>query len=293
MNLLLLALVPACFALNPVIGRALVAQFGPGTLSLIRWALSAALAIALLAVWRAAAERWQAPAALVVRVGLLGILGMGFCSYAAFEAARTTQATNIGLVYGCTSAFVAAWEIAAGRQRATALLGLGIAACLFGVVLILTRGHPGVLQDWTFTPGDLWAAAGMLAFVVYTVMLRRVPVLLTPLAQFTVMSVAATLALLPLAGAEIAAGGMPPLHERTLPWIAALVLLTGLGAYLGYNVSLKRNGPVLTSASICLTPVYAAGQAMLLIGEKLAWYHGVALALVVAGLLLVNRAQAK
>src|SRR5438876_464153 len=91
----------------------------------------------------------------------------------------------------------------------------------------------------------------------------------------TVMRVATSLALLPLAGAEIAAGGVPPLHAHTLPWIAALVLLTGIGAYLGYNVSIKRNGPVLTSASICLTPVYAAVQAVLLIGEKLAWYHGV------------------
>lgn len=48
------------------------------------------------------------------------------------------------------------------------------------------------------------------------------PALLTPLAQFTVMSIAATLAFVPLAGAEISAGGVPPLHERTLPWIAAL-----------------------------------------------------------------------
>ena len=181
-----------------------------------------------------------------MRVGVLGILGMGFCAFAAYEAARTTEATNIGLIYGCTSAFVAAWEIVAGRQRATPMLGLGIAACLFGVVLILTRGHPGVLQDWTFTAGDLWAAAGMLVFVIYTVALRRVPALLTPLAQFTVMSIAATLAFVPLAGAEIAAGGVPPLHERTLPWIAALVRLTGIGAYLGYNISLKHNGPVLT-----------------------------------------------
>ena len=291
MNLLLLALVPACFALNPVIGRALADQFGPATLSVIRWALSAALAIALLAVWRTDTERPQASAAVIVRISLLGILGMGFCSYAAYEAARTTEATNIGLVYGCTSAFVAAWEIAAGRQRATAMLGLGIVACLFGVVLVLTRGHPGVLQDWTFTPGDLWAAAGMLAFVAYTVMLRRGPARLTPLTQFTVMSIATSLALLPLAGAEIAAGGVPPLHERTLPWIAALVLLSGIGAYLGYTFSVARNGPVLTAASICLTPVYAAVQAMLLIGEKLAWYHGAALALVVAGLLLVDRAQ--
>src|SRR5215207_8055682 len=109
MNLLLLALVPACFALNPVIGRALAGQFGPATLSVIRWALSAALAIALLAVWRTDTERPQASAAAIVRIGFLGILGMGFCSYAAYEAARTTEATNIGLVYGCTSAFVAAW----------------------------------------------------------------------------------------------------------------------------------------------------------------------------------------
>ena len=48
------------------------------------------------------------------------------------------------------------------------------------------------------------------------------------------------------------------------------MLLTGIGAYLGYNISVKRNGPMLTSASICLSPVYAAVQAMLLIGEKLA-----------------------
>ena len=66
---------------------------------------------------------------------------------------------------------------------------------------------------------------------------------------------------------------------------------TGIGAFLGYNIALARNGPVLTSASLTLTPVYAAGLAMALIGEQLAWYHAAALALVVAGLLLVSRAR--
>ena len=166
MNLLLLALVPACFALNPVIGRALAEQFGPATLSVVRFGLSA-LIVALFVAWHGKDERWRAPPALIIRIGILGILGMGFCAFAAYEAARTTEATNIGLIYGCTSAFVVAWEIAAGRQRATPVLGLGIAACLCGVVLILTRGHPEVLHDWTFTPGDLWAVAGMLVFVIY------------------------------------------------------------------------------------------------------------------------------
>jgi drug/metabolite transporter (DMT)-like permease len=291
MNWLLLALVPACFALNPVIGRALIDTFGPATLSVVRWSLSAAVIAAIAAV-RGPAERWRAPPLLTLRIALLGAMGMGFCAYAAFIAAHTAEATNIALIYGCASALVAASEIVAGRQRASPLLLLGVAACLLGAVLILTRGHPGILRDWTFVMGDLWAAAGMLAFVVYTVMLRRTPVALTAMPQFVIMAGTATLALLPFAAVEIASSGLPLLQEHTLPWVAALVLLAGIGAFLGYNISLSRNGPVLTAASISLTPVYAAVLAITLIGELLAWYHGIAVALVVAGLLLINRGQA-
>jgi drug/metabolite transporter (DMT)-like permease len=156
MKLLLLALVPACFALNPVTGRALVEDFGPATLSLLRWSLSG-LVIAAIALMRPGHERWHAPPSHLLRLALLGALAMGFCATAAYVASRTTEATSIGLIYGCTSAFVAAWEIAAGRQRATPLLLAGIAACLFGVVLILTKGHPEALAALRFTPGDLWA----------------------------------------------------------------------------------------------------------------------------------------
>lgn len=288
MNFLLLALVPACFALNPVIGRALIEAIGPASLSEVRWSFSA-LIVALLALARGGGERWRAPAGHLLRVAGLGAMGMGFCAYAAFEGARTSPATNVALIYGCTSAVVAAWEVGAGRQRATAPLLLGIAACLAGVALIVTRGHPEVLRDLRFTPGDLWAAAGMLVFVAYTIGLRRTPQLLSPMPQFAVMSFAASLALVPFAAAEVAATA-PALDPWTWPWLAATVLATGIGAFLGYNIALARNGPMLTSASISLTPVYAAGLAMLLIGEQLAWYHGAALVLVVTGLLLVNRA---
>src|SRR5436309_8105018 len=137
MNLLLLALVPACFALNPVTGRALADEFGPASLALVRWSLSG-LVIAAVALMRWKSERWRAGGRHLSRVALLGALAMGFCAYAAYVAAQTTQATNIGLIYGCASAFVAAWEVAAGRQRAAWRLLLGIAACLAGVVLILT-----------------------------------------------------------------------------------------------------------------------------------------------------------
>jgi drug/metabolite transporter (DMT)-like permease len=122
--------------------------------------------------------------------------------------------------------------------------------------------------------------------------LRRTPAALTSLPQFVVMGAGATLAMLPLAALELRAAAPVPAAWMA-PWLTAVVLATGIGAFLGYNIALKRNGPVLTSASLTLTPVYAAGLAMWLVGEQLGWYHGVALALVVAGLLLVNRAQGR
>ena len=290
MKLLLLALVPACFAFNPVAGRALVDAFGPATLTLVRWSLSG-LVIGTLALMRPGYERWQAPLSHLLQLAVLAALGMGFCSIAAYIATRTTEATNIGLIYGCASAFVAVWEIVAGRQAVSALLLFGISACLLGAILILTKGHPDTIVALSFNPGDLWAAAGMLVFVGYTVAMRRVPARLTPMPQFAVMTVGASLAILPFAVSEIVSTGLPVIDARTLPWIAVVVLATGIGAYLGYNISLTLNGPVLTSASLTLTPAFAAVQAMALIGERLGWYHAAAIPLVVIGLMLIGRSQ--
>src|SRR4051794_17079890 len=290
MKLLLLAFVPACFAFNPVAGRALIDAFGPATLTLVRWSLSA-LVIGTFALMRPGYERWQAPLSQLLQLAILAAFGMGFCSIAAYIASKTTEATNIGLIYGCASAFVAAWEIISGRQAASALLVTGISACLLGAILIITKGHPDTIAALHFNPGDLWAAAGMLVFVGYTVTMRRVPARLTPMPQFAVMAAGASVAMLPFAASEIVSMGLPIIDARTLPWIAVVVLATGIGAYLGYNISLTSNGPVLTSASLTLTPAFAAVQAMALIGERLAWYHAVAIVLVVMGLLLISRSQ--
>lgn len=288
-HLLLLALVPACFAFNPVAGRALADTFGPATLTLVRWSLSG-LAIGMFALMRSG-ERWKAPLSHLLYLAVLAALGMGFCSLAAYVASQTTEATNIGLIYGCASAFVAAWEIIARRQAASASLIVGISVCLLGAMLIITKGRPDTIASLRFNPGDLWATAGMLVFVGYTIAMRRAPARLTPMSQFAVMSVGASIAVLPFAANEIVSMGFPLIDARAAPWIAVVVLATGIGAYLGYNVSLTLNGAVLTAAALTLTPAFAAVEAMALIGERLRWYHAVAILLVVVGLVLISRGQ--
>ena len=47
MSLFLFALVPACFALNPVTGRVLIDDFGPASLAVVRWSLSGLVVAAI------------------------------------------------------------------------------------------------------------------------------------------------------------------------------------------------------------------------------------------------------
>ena len=103
-----------------------------------------------------------------------------------------------------------------------------------------------------------------MVFAGYTVAMRRMPTALTPLAQFVGderrRDAGAAAVLRP--SEVLARGGLPPITLATLPWLAVLVFVAGIGAFLGYNLSLMRNGPVLTAASISLTPIYAAGMAI-------------------------------
>ena len=68
--LLLLAFVPACFAFNPVAGRALVDAFGPATLTLVRWSVSG-LVIGTVALMRPGALEMQRQSSNVSAVFVL------------------------------------------------------------------------------------------------------------------------------------------------------------------------------------------------------------------------------
>ncbi len=244
LNYLLLALVPAAFGLNPVIARALVGTFEPGTLTFLRWFFSA-LIIGLLALSRGRAERWNANPRGIVELAVLGALGMGFCAFAAYVGVKTATATTVGLIYATTAAFVAAYEIICGRARASLALLAGIVCCLAGVVTLIMRGDVTGIAELDFGAGELWAVAGMLGWVVYTIALRTRGALMSPLALFAMMSTAGALSVLPMTLVELNDTPLPPLDWTHAVWITALVVITGVGAFLGYNWSIARNGPVL------------------------------------------------
>ncbi|MGE8944163.1 DMT family transporter [Leptospira interrogans] len=287
LNFFLLALMPAAFSLNAVVGRALTGLFLPAQLTTVRW-LGAAALVALVALWGSKRECWRPGPQGWARILILGAFGMGFCSYAAFAGAQASSATNVGLIYTTTAALVVLFEIVTRQARASTLLILGVALSIVGVATIVTKGHLNEIAQISFNVGDLWAVGGTISWAGYTVAMKRQKSDFTPLALFVVMGVAGALAATPFAVLETAVSGPPVINAMSMTWIAAGIIISSVGSYLSYNLALRRCGPILTSAALTLSSVYTALFAVLLVNEQLGWFHVAGGALVIGGLGLIN-----
>lgn len=291
-NALLLLLMPAAFALNPVVGRALTGSYGPAQLTTVRW-LAAGLLVAGLAVMGKELKSVSQRDQNWWRIFGLGALGMGVCSYCAYAGAQAGSATNVSLIYTSTTAFVVLYEIATRQVRPGFVLIGGVALCIVGAAAIVMRGELMRIAEIQPAVGDLWALAGAFGWAIYTIAIKRQKSALDPLMLFAVMSIAGALAILPLAGIETATAGLPVLSWSVLTWISVLVLVSSVGSYLSYNVSIRRTGPILTVASLTLSPVYTALFAVVLIGEELYWYHAAGGVLVILGLCSINISRSR
>jgi drug/metabolite transporter (DMT)-like permease len=292
LNFLMLLAMAAMFGFNTVAGRALAGVVEPGQLSLLRWVIAGGLILAV-ALARGGRERWQPAPASWSALVVIGAVGMGFCSYAAFAGTKTTAATNVSLIYATTAAFVLAIEWALRQSRATPLLIAGVGLSLGGAAVIITKGHPGTLAALTFTRGDLWALAGTLGWTGYTLALKHTRSGLSPFALFVTTAAGGILFCLPIAALETADVGLRPLSLRDAGWVAAMILLCGVGAFLAYSWCLARVGPVLTSAALTLNPLATALFAWALVGETLSPFHAAGGALVIGGLALINIDKAR
>ena len=89
---------------------------------------------------------------------------------------------------------------------------------------------------------------------------------------------------------EIAVRGPWPELGATI-WGAVFLLVfsASLGAYLSYGFIVSRLGATIAGATLYLAPIYAAGLAIMLLGERLETFHLIGGALILPGLWLVSQ----
>jgi drug/metabolite transporter (DMT)-like permease len=106
---------------------------------------------------------------------------------------------------------------------------------------------------------------------------------------FTAMAMVACLVSLPLLAAEIATGTA---YWPTLTgWLILIYVVVGpsLASQLFFMRAIELIGPGRAGVFVNLVPVFAPLLAVAILGEHLALYHGLALALVLGGIWIAER----
>jgi drug/metabolite transporter (DMT)-like permease len=297
---LMLSMPPLLWAGNAVVGRLAIEHISPLWLNASRWAL--ALALLLPWGWRvfASAGRRAEIRARWRHLALLGLLGVGAYNALQYMALRTSTPLNVTLI----AASLPVWMLAVGAlfygERPRRAQFVGAALSLLGVAVVLARGTPAALLHVQFVPGDLMMMGAIFCWCVYSWQLARPPASMCGAArpdwhwaEFLCLQIS-----IGLLWATASAGlgeWIQPRPEPVVwtPWLVAALAFVAVGpslvAYRLWGLGVAAAGPAVAAFFGNLTPLFAALLSAALLGEWPRPFHGLAFALIVAGILVSSR----
>ncbi len=285
---LLLILTTLCWGANALFGRLAVGEVSPMLLVSLRW-FTVVLLLILFAS-RPIRKEWSD---LRNHLPFLAVMGtMGFTAFNAlfYLAAHSTYAINLGIVQGAIPVFVMIGAYFAYNTRVGSLQLLGVVVTIFGAIIVASSGDLQQLLALNFNHGDLLMIIACTLYAGYAVGLKRCPAV-SPLALFTVFSLAALIASIPLTLIEYSMGNM--LWPSITGWlvVALIAIFPSFVAQIGFMHGVRIIGPGRAGVFINLIPVFASLMAVTFLGESFQGYHAAALVLVLSGIWLAEHKQ--
>lgn len=279
------------YATSYVVTRIVLHDVAPATMAFVRLALAA---LVLLPLLRAGAARPPMSAADRRAVALMGVLGFGAAYALSNWGLERSTATNAALLIAVEPITLVMLSPLMLGERLRGREQLAAAAAIAGATLVVVNGVPGLTAS--FAPhwrGDALLVLAGAAYAAYTLLGRGV-LSRHPAARVTTWSILwGAAAMLPLAAAEWAAGTPTSWTPRAVAGTLYLALvITALG-YLAWNWTLERVPAPRAAIFLNVQPVAGALLAAAWLGEALTPFTVAGGALVVAGLSLAVRPEAK
>ena len=291
-GMLLATVAVIIWAGNFVIARGVNGQIPPITLAFCRWSLATVLMLPI--ALKSFKNEWHILTkhkAYLFWVSLSGIAIFNTCLYI---SGHYTTAINMALISTTSSPiFATAFAIIFIGERINAFRLTGMLICLFGVLLLISKGSLQTLLSFTFSVGDIWALAGAIAFAVYNVLVRKKPA--------TISGTTFLLAIFGLGALLILPGFLiEQMNAAPIVWNNSLLLsLLYLGAgtsvvsFLCWNAAIKKIGAGTTVLFGNLIPVISTIEAVLFLNEPFQKIQMISACIVIFGLIVANTGQHK
>ncbi len=269
-----------------VAGKRALAELSPLDVALSRFVLAAAVHGIVLWRLRVRFERRD-----LVAIAGLGILAVAVNQLLFLGGLALSTPGHAALLYAMTPVFVFLVEWARGKERATGAKVAGIAVAFAGTVVVLAgRGALGLAGARDVLLGDLLLLLAVVAWAIYAVGGKAYAARYGGLATGSGTLVLGTLLCAPAGAVFFRGDRVAAMSGWGLASLAYLVVVTSVLAWLIYYWALGRAEASRVAVWSNLQPVLTALLAWAVYGEALTGPFVAGGAMVVAGVLLTERA---
>jgi len=280
---LLLILAALFWAGNAIAGKIAVGHVSPFVLTSLRW-LVALILLVPVAIPHIRND-WQLVRSRLLFLFALGSIGFTLFNNMMYLALTTTSAINANIILSSLPFFIFILNLVLFRIPVNKYHVLGLPITIIGMLTITFQGSFSQLFGLKLNVGDAVMLIAVLAYAIYSVLLKNKPNIHW-LSTLCVLASAALISSLPFTLFEIHAGiAIAPDLTGVLVIIYTAVFAS-LGAQAFWIRSVELIGSNSTGIFINVVPLFGAILAILLLGEKFYVFHAVGISLIIGGVLI-------
>lgn len=272
---------------NFIVARILHDSISPVTIVVLR----SAIAIFVLAPFVTRSLYFEAHLIRkhVTYLGVTAFLGMTMCNTLVYVAAASSKAVNLTLIAICSPIFTIIFARIFLKDSLTVNRIASLMIASSGVVYLVTNGNLSSLGNLSFNPGDIWMLGQASSFALYSILVQKRPLELSPLPFLFSLFVLGMLFLLPWFGWELLTTDMIELSPSTFWAIIYLGVGPSVLAYMSWNKSVALIGPSRASFVYYCLPLFSGIEALFLLDEHITTSHVISGALILTGVILSTR----
>ncbi len=277
---------------NYIVGRLLVSNILPVTLSWFRW-LPAMLIVTLL-YRKQIQQQWHIIRENLGNISLLAMLGVVIFPTTLYQGLQTTNSLNASLYLATVPSLVILLNRLFFKMPVTNYALVGSTLSLLGVLILISKGKLSVLLQLNINTGDIWAMLSAISWACYCSLIKIKPSSLTTGAFLGVSLGMGVLLLMPIWLAEmyhyqLTAEYLVNAIKDNFVALLYLVLAPSVASYWLWNKGLEIVGTEKGALFNHLIPLSSAVLAILFMKEAIFSYHIVSALAIVLGIWVSQR----
>lgn len=267
---------------NAVVGKLLADSIPAFSLNFCRWLLAFIILFpfAIRNLNKQKQLLWQQKGLIT----LLAILSISLYNSFQYIALHETSPGNVGIMTATMPIFIlllSSWINGTTIHRNDVL---GILLAVVGISFIVLADQSNATG---VNFGDLIMLIAVLAFALYSVLLKRVSTLISTPSLLLVLIGIGTLFSFPFYYWDLSQGNEIQWLKGNNPWlILYIAIFPAIASYFLWNLAIKKGGPIVTGLSINMLPVFALILSAIFLNTGVELSQVLAMVLVLAGTLV-------